>query len=83
MPLCQALSDLYPGVPTPRDCDIVESDASSGKKFSRHVVAHLPGFAFLSNLDIAHVVKQLITYPEASGLRVNVASGGGSTFIID
>lgn len=78
----QAVGELYPAVPPPRLCDVVETEAATGRKFSRHVVAHVPGYAFLSNREVGLLLEHLLTYPEAADLAVWGADGE-ATFVVD
>ena len=82
-PICpQACAELFSGAPTPGSSDIVETDASSGRKFSRHLVIRIPGYALLSNHEVRLVVNHMLSCPEAADLVVNT-NDGQETFVVD
>ena len=73
---------MYLDVPELLPQHVVETDASTGIKFSRHLVARIHGHAFLSNQQVQQVVETLLGFPEAEQLIVK-GNDGKDTYVID
>ena len=60
---------------------IVETDSSTATKWSRHLLVHIPGHAFLSSSEVGAFVQHLLADPAASQLLVQTSKGTTGSFI--